>query len=132
MQNVCFFIYSTVPIFPPKNISVISPDPHTLLISWKLPSLNAHLLSSINGYIIFYRDVEFSSSADYKKHATSDLHANVTGLRAGTKYVIRVLSYTREGNGVASKHITFTTQEIRKSVCFIRCFRYCITTWQPS
>ena len=115
---VIFFhsISSTVPIDPPENITITSPDATTLRIEWHPPFTTISTPYSITGYILFYRNIRETSSLDYSKYATNDTTttADLTGLAAGTTYIVRILSYTKDGNGVASRGIEFTTQQLCK------------------
>ncbi|XP_066913417.1 uncharacterized protein [Clytia hemisphaerica] len=98
-----------VPIYPPTNISIQSLDSSTLLVTWEKPFTSSNY--TITGYIVFFRST-FSSSVDYSKYATNHTMASLTGLSAGTEYIVRILSYTKDGNGVASKSITYRTDEL--------------------
>ena len=109
----------TVPIDPPGNITISSPDASTLRIEWIPPSNTLHRTTpyNITGYIIFYRNIRGTSSLDYSRYATdgNTTTANLTGLTAGSTYIVRILSCTRDGNGVASRGIEIATLELCKS-----------------
>ena len=72
---------------------------------------------NVAGYIVFYRS-KLAASTEYQRQATEGRSTNITGLDPGTVYVIRVLAYTKEGNGLASKYLETSTQETRKCIFY--------------
>ncbi len=62
----------------------------------------------ITGYIVFYKE---AASPDYTSIGTNKTSETILGLHPATEYLIRVLAYTPNGNGIASKMIRIFTQE---------------------
>ena len=113
-----FFIPFVVPSSPPSNVRIINKTLDLIRIAWDDVPINGSN-GVIEGYIVFFREKIRSL---YKSIATSQNNVTLFGLKAFTEYSIRVLAYTRAGNGITSDEIRLVTSESGKSLSYIHDF----------
>ena len=98
----------------------------SIYVSWStVPPEHQH--GVIEAYVVFYRE-SGDYSAPYKEIASTEFSTVIIGLEPATSYGVRILAYTRNGNGVASIEIAEYTHEkgrvfgICKSLWFVCIF----------
>ncbi|XP_057305531.1 uncharacterized protein LOC130642791 [Hydractinia symbiolongicarpus] len=106
-NTIASFKADKVPTSPPSNITIRTSSPNSLTILWK--DVNIRGLE-ITSYILFYREKSKVSSM-YDTLSTNQTSAVLSGLKAGTRYVVRILASTKSGNGIASKEMVVQTEE---------------------
>lgn len=101
------YIQFLVPTSPPRNITIRTSSPNWLTTSWN----EVHIRGlEITAYILFYREKAKVSSM-YDKLSTNQTSLVLSGLKAGTRYVLRLLASTKSGNGIATKPMVVETKE---------------------
>ncbi|XP_057300557.1 uncharacterized protein LOC130633755 isoform X2 [Hydractinia symbiolongicarpus] len=103
----------SVPTGPPSNIHVVSTYPTSFNVSWSEVDITLQN-GNIQGYLLFYRE-KFKPSDPYEVYGSVLYWAEITGLKPGTVYVIRLLAFTAAGNGVASNLMGVKTLEAAPS-----------------
>jgi len=78
-------------------------DPTTIVVTWRYvaPSIDEEALS---GYIIriWEADQDVTKKKDYEVSVGSKLEKTITGLEPAKMYTLRVLAYSRGGDGKMS------------------------------
>ena len=99
--NPLFFFFSLLPVptRPPTNVKVVSSTLSSIEVSWgAIPK--DYRNGVILGYVVFYRE---STSGSWSKHDANLAYAKeLTGLKRGKSYFVRVAGYTKIGRGTLS------------------------------
>ena len=78
-------------------------------MKWEeVPAANRH--GDVTGYVIFYKEKLDLSATDMSIGSigtTAELH----GLKQDTWYVMRIVAYTKDGNGVISPNVYRKTKK---------------------
>ena len=100
----------TVPSEPPVIQEANSTSSTSITLKWsEVTQLNAALLL---GYAIVYKKLTEKFKVDFMKSVVpTPREATIDGLEKFTNYTIRVFAFTRNGNGVPSRPVSFRTQE---------------------
>jgi hypothetical protein len=88
---------------PPTAVVVNALDPSTIVVTWRYvaPSIDEEALS---GYRIriWEADQDITKAKDEEVTVGSRLEKTITGLQPGKMYVLRVLAFSRGGDGKMS------------------------------
>ena len=99
----------SVPASPPLNFTLTPLSTTSIKAEWKQVPENKRN-GNITGYIVFYREKALPAEP-YKSLATTHLNSTLVGLSTFTEYTLRVLSYNKNGNGLASEEQSVYTAE---------------------
>ena len=99
LLNPLLFSLLPVPTRPPTNVKVVSSTFSSIKVSWG-PIPPDYRNGVILGYVVFYGE---SSSGPWSKHDASLAYAKeLTGLKNGKLYFVKVAGYTKIGRGTWS------------------------------
>eukprot|EP00794_Sanderia_malayensis_P015286 gene15286-16863_t len=105
LKSDSFYNVSLVPASAPLNFTLTALSTTSIKAEWgEVPKDQQN--GNVTGYILFYREL---TAASFKSFATVKLNAIVLGLSVFTEYVFRILSYNRNGNGLASESMSVRT-----------------------
>ena len=97
---------------PPRNLTGVAIDPHTIQVTW-LPPRKTNQLKNATNYYIFYRK-EKGIIGQWEARGIPLANAtafNITRLYPRTWYKIRMTVSVFDGNGPASDEISIETLE---------------------
>ncbi|XP_050520954.1 cell adhesion molecule Dscam2-like isoform X2 [Daktulosphaira vitifoliae] len=101
-----------VPSEPPQNVKCLPLTTESLRMSWNPPPMVSHH-GIILGYKIQYKKINqiLGTYVANEMKRTTNLETNLHGLEKYTNYSIKVLAYTKVGDGVQSNTIYCVTEQ---------------------
>lgn len=113
-HSIFLTFLSLVPSQPPHSVIIRVLSSQSMEVTWSKPPTNA-----INGKLLGYRVYYYSTKNPeqvFNRTVTKadERNATLTGLRKFTSYRVRVVAFTRVGEGVASLPRGGTTLEDSK------------------
>ena len=110
LNFVCIGIFLSVPkVAPLVNVEDMT-SPHSFAVSWT-PLPEEHVMGRLLGYRITYKAVKVADERVYSEEMATMtdpdvVHANITGLKSYSSYVVQVAGFTSKGNGLSSVKVT--------------------------
>ncbi|XP_048584451.1 uncharacterized protein LOC5515158 isoform X2 [Nematostella vectensis] len=108
--NVTVRTDEDIPSLPPANITVHNTTSTSLLVSWDpVPSGFAH--GVVLGYRVMHRRFNSNTSYGVTNISSGTRETDLVGLEKFTVYEVRVLAFTRKGDGAVSNTTDARTDE---------------------
>ena len=116
------FVLISVPSQPPTDLTAYNTSSTTLQVAWgEVPDGFVHGI--LQGYRVFYKRTG-NKNDSYINSTTfpNERKLHITGLEKFTAYSLKVLAFTRKGDGVVSVNISVLTDEDGKRFKFSNVF----------
>ena len=101
-----------VPSLPPKHLAAHNTSSTSLMVTWSnVPDGFVHGI--LRGYRVLFKT---DQGISYRNVTTANQSFELTSLEKFTKYTVKVLAFTRIGDGNKYDPVTVSTDEDGKSV----------------
>lgn len=101
------YVHFTVPSLPPKQLIAHNTSSTTLIVTW-LPVPDGYVHGILRGYRLLFK---LDQNSLYHNVTTVNQTFELIGLQKFTKYSVKVLAFTRIGDGNISDHVVVSTDE---------------------
>lgn len=119
MQILSSLVLISVPSQPPTDLAAHNTSSTSLQVTWgEVPKGFVHGI--LQGYRVFYKKTGDQNSS-YVNSTTgpAERKLHITGLEKFTAYSVKVLAFTRKGDGAVSVNISVLTDEDGKIFKFL-------------
>lgn len=101
----------SVPSKPPVNLAARNTSSTSIRVTWRqVPSGFLHGI--LRGYRVFYKKTDDNNTTYIDASiGSTERELDITGLEKFTRYSVKVLAFTRKGNGPVSHNISVLTDE---------------------
>lgn len=105
-----YFLF-TVPSLPPTQLTAYNTSSTSLMVTW-LPVPDGYVHGILRGYRLL---LKIDEDSFYQNVTTVNRSFELTGLEKFTNYSVKVLAFTRIGDGNISDPVIVSTDEDGKS-----------------